>query len=226
MSISYSFVWRKQIVEDVNLSSTTKLVAMVLHFHMDNKTGECFPSEELISKEASLTSRSVATHIKILKESRYITIQKKRGGQGWNRNCYKGLLKNKTAIDESISKDNELKAQGDEYNSQNTMNEIHSNSSYNSSINSSNNSSPNNFVYLIQFWNLYPEKFKKEFELVQKLWIKNNCEEIGNLICNAMNIWIDNRWFDYFMQLPPSDFIKERRWEVDSSPMSGWLRHG
>ena len=72
--MSNSFLWRKQILEDIDLRSTTKLVAMVLHYHMDNNSCECFPSEALIAKEASLTERCVVNHIKKLKAKSYIHV--------------------------------------------------------------------------------------------------------------------------------------------------------
>jgi hypothetical protein len=214
MGMSYSFIWRDQIIKDRTLSSTTKHVAMMLHYHMDNNTGECFPSEKLIAEEASLSPRSVATHIKILSEKKYITIEKKRGGQGWNRNCYRGLLhsKDNSEVDTYI-KDDADSSKDDANDDIKVMKEMHINSSYNSSKNSN-----RNLKYLNEFWKKYPEELKPDFDLFKTCWIKNNYEDYGDLIIFGLNQWIDNNWFEYQLLLP-IDFLKHERWHEDRWPM-------
>jgi len=212
MGMSYSFKWREQILKDKTLSSTTKHVAMMLHYHMDNKTGECFPSEQLIAEEASLSPRSVATHIKNLNDLKYISIEKKQGGQGWNRNCYKGLLRHE--IDDE---GNASGAKGNANNDIKEVQEMHTNSSYNSNKNSTYNSNKN-LKYLNEFWNQYPEELKSDFDLFRNCWIKNNCEDYGDLITFGLNHWIDNNWFKHQL-LSPMDFLQYEKWHENRWPM-------
>jgi len=211
MGMSYSFKWREQILKDKTLSSTTKHVAMMLHYHMDNKTGECFPSEKLIAEEASLSPRSVATHIKNLNDLQYISIEKKRGGQGWNRNCYKGLLRHEIDTEGNVSD-----SKGNANEDIKVVQEMHTNSTHNSNKNSSNNSHKN-FEYLNEFWNKYPEEPKPDYDLFRAYWIKNNCEDYGELIVSGLNQWINNNWFKY--QIPsPMEFLKYDKWHESKWP--------
>ena len=212
MGMSYSFKWREQIIKDKTLSSTTKHVAIMLHYHMDNKTGECFPSEQLIAEEASLSPRSVATHIKNLNDLQYISIEKKRGGQGWNRNCYKGLLRHEIDSEGSAS-DSKDNANDDIKEVQ----EMHSNSSYNSNNNSSKNSCKN-LEYLNEFWKKYPESLKTDFNLVKLFWTKNDCESFGEQINFGLNQWKINEWFKYSQPLSPIIFLKKEKWHEDKWP--------
>ena len=213
MGMSYSFKWREQILKDKTLSSTTKHVAMMLHYHMDNKTGECFPSEKLIAEEASLSPRSVATHIKNLNDLQYISIEKKRGGQGWNRNCYKGLLRHE--IDsEGSSSDSKGSANDDIKEVQ----EMHTNSTYNSNNNSSNNSHKN-LKYLDEFWNNYPDENKSNYELVKMYWLQYQLEEFGEEINNGLNIWKKNNFFSYFKSMSAMQFLEEDKWHESRTPI-------
>ena len=155
MGMTKSFIWRKQVLEDQSLHSTTKLVAMMLHYHMDNNTCECFPSEALIAKEASLTERCVVNHIKRLKDKLYIHVRKEKGGQGWNKNCYRGVIRPEYHS-ESIKEEDEFETKGGEYKDQKVVNEIQSNSSINSSYNSIDISKDNNsLVEIDTFFNQF-----------------------------------------------------------------------
>jgi len=207
MSVNFSFRWRQQIVEDQTIASTTKLVAHTLHYHMDNNTGECFPSEELIAKESGLSIRCVVMHIKKLKQNFYITIKKEKGGQGWNRNMYKALLRPAYAplsYDEESASD----AKGHANEGQKVVQEVHSNSSINSSNNSIEIDS-----FFNQFWEMYPEKNRYGKTKCLNLWRQNKLEEIGQEIIDRLkSAKFCKQWRDGFI---PSayKFIDEEQWQ-------------
>jgi len=207
MSMSKSFLWRKQILEDVDLHSTTKLVAMMLHYHMDNNSCECFPSEALIAKEASLTERCVVNHIKKLKDKLYIHIRKEKGGQGWNKNCYKGIIRPEYHS-EPLKEEGESETKGSEYEDQKDMNEIQSNSSINSSNNSIEIDS-----FFNQFWEMYPKENRYSESKCRDLWRRNKLEEIGEVIINGLkSAKLSQQWSDGYI---PSayKFIDEEQWQ-------------
>jgi len=212
--MSKSFLWRKQILEDLDLRSTTKLVAMVLHYHMDNDSCECFPSEELIAKESGLSTRCVVTHIKKLKQNLYITIKKEKGGQGWNRNIYKAFLRPESAALPNDA-ENEANAKGHANEGQKKVKEIHSNSSINSSYNSIRKDVNNKkeYVFFRQFWELYPQDKRYGKTKCQALWIKNNLEEIGQEIIDGLKSAINSQqWRDGF--IPGTlKYLDEEQWQ-------------
>lgn len=207
MGMSNSFLWRKQILEDIDLRSTTKLVAMVLHYHMDNNSGECFPSEELIAKESGLSIRCVVMHIKKLKQNFYISIKKEKGGQGWNRNMYKALLRPAYAA-LSLDEESATDAKGHANDGQKVVQEMHSNSSINSPYNSIDKKS-----FFNQFWEMYPENNRYSKTKCLNLWRKNNLEEIGQEITDRLkSAKFSKQWRDGFI---PSTFkfIDEEQWQ-------------
>ena len=207
MGISNSFLWRKQILEDVDLHSTTKLVAMMLHYHMDNNSCECFPSEALIAKEASLTERCVVNHIKRLKEKLYIYVRKEKGGQGWNKNCYRGIVRPE-CHSEPFHEEGEFETKGSEYEDQKVVNEVQSNSS----INSSNNSIElDSFFY--QFWEMYPEANRYNKSNCLKIWRSKQLEEIGEKIVEGLkSAKLSKQWSDGFIPAILK-FIDEEQWQ-------------
>ena len=218
MSISNSFLWRKQILEDVNLHSTTKLVAMMLHYHMDNNSCECFPSEALIAKEASLTERCVVNHIKKLKDKFYIHIRKEKGGQGWNRNCYQGIIRAEYNS-ESSQEVSEFQTKGNEYEDKKLVNEVQSNSSYNSSYNSI---ELDNFFN--QFWEMYPEENRYNKTKCHYLWKKNKLYEIGQQIIDGLkSAKSSKQWQEGYI---PSafKFIDDEQWQKVYKPKTPIFR--
>jgi len=207
MGMTKSFIWRKQVLEDQSLHSTTKLVAMMLHYHMDNNTCECFPSEALIAKEASLTERCVVNHIKRLKDKLYIHVRKEKGGQGWNKNCYRGVIRPEYHS-EPIKEEGEFETKGGEYKDQKVVNEIQSNSSINSSNNSIELDS-----FFNQFWEMYPEENRYSETKCLDLWRKNKLEEIGEKIIGVLkSAKLSKQWSEGYI---PSayKFIDEEQWQ-------------
>ena len=79
MTVNYSIFrneWIAKITEDDELSSRAKLVAFVLVKHMNNKTGKCYPSEERMASQSSLSVRTVRRAINELKDAGYLLVKK------------------------------------------------------------------------------------------------------------------------------------------------------
>ncbi len=70
--------WRKAVAAAEDLSSTQKLVALVLSLHMNGDGASCFPSQETIAAEASLGIRAVRDALKALDDGGFI---RREGGR-------------------------------------------------------------------------------------------------------------------------------------------------
>lgn len=80
--------WRQCITKS-DLTSTTKLVLMVLSTYMNDHGEGCYPSQDQIAKDASLTTRAVIKHLDIAIENGWL-VKKKRNltGKKWDSNEY------------------------------------------------------------------------------------------------------------------------------------------
>lgn len=78
MNLSPLFTWRSAIV-DARVAPTTKLVALCLSLHMNERGGSCFPSQALLAWESGLTARSVREHLGILEGEGWIVRTKQAG---------------------------------------------------------------------------------------------------------------------------------------------------
>jgi hypothetical protein len=63
------------------LTDRAKLIYCVLRMYADNKSGECYPSLETISKITQLSRKTVKYHLQILVSSRWVDrrFEKKKG---------------------------------------------------------------------------------------------------------------------------------------------------
>jgi len=79
-----------RIVQEVNdLSSTEKLVLIVLANYFNTDLDEAFPSQETIAKNSSLSRSSVNRALDALRSKGYITIKKRRSSGQFSHNVYK-----------------------------------------------------------------------------------------------------------------------------------------
>lgn len=89
--MSRAWSWRNAILAS-RLQATTKHVLMVISTHMNDMGGGCYPSVKTIAELASLSERSVCTHIEIAAAAGWLEVQKHGfNGQGWARHEYKPL---------------------------------------------------------------------------------------------------------------------------------------
>lgn len=86
--LSPLFTWRSAIV-DSDLSSTSKLVALVLSLHMSERGESCFPSYPTLAKETGLTRRTVIVHVENLVRSGWL---EKTVGGGRRSNVYRAVV--------------------------------------------------------------------------------------------------------------------------------------
>jgi hypothetical protein len=89
--MSPAWSWRNAILA-TKLQATTKHVLLVISTHMNDMGGGCYPSVKTIAELASLSERSVCTHIDIASEAGWLAVEKHGfNGLGWARHEYKAL---------------------------------------------------------------------------------------------------------------------------------------
>lgn len=76
--------WRREFLKS-DLSSTTKLVLLVLAAHMDDMCGECFPSQTHLARQTGLSKRAVIEHLGRAEQAGWLR-KKSRGlnGSKWS----------------------------------------------------------------------------------------------------------------------------------------------
>lgn len=84
--------WRQAILKS-QLESTTKLVLLALSTYMNDHGCGCYPSQEQVAADTSLSTRSVITHIDKAVAAGFL-IKEKRGlsGQSWDANEYRAAV--------------------------------------------------------------------------------------------------------------------------------------
>ncbi len=106
------------ICDNCALSSKEKLIAQYF-IYKSNKSGECYPSVETISKHCGVSVRTVQRATKKLQERNYITIDKRyyKGRQSSNQYSLNTDIENEInkdyLIEESIQNDFELVSMSD-----------------------------------------------------------------------------------------------------------------
>lgn len=85
------FKWREAVLES-ELSSTRKLVAMVLSVHMDSNGGSCFPGMARITRETSLGRSTVIRSLRDLQASGFLAVVRHGGGDEKNTNRYEARM--------------------------------------------------------------------------------------------------------------------------------------
>jgi hypothetical protein len=79
--LSPLFSWRGAIVLS-DLPSQTRLVALVLSLHMNERGGSCFPTQRTLATESGLSPRQVRRHLKVLAEHQWLTIDNRPSKTG------------------------------------------------------------------------------------------------------------------------------------------------
>lgn len=70
-------------------SSSQKLVLLALANRINNETGECFPGQESLAADVTLTARNVRVHLKALEDAKYIKRRKRFRSDGApTSDCY------------------------------------------------------------------------------------------------------------------------------------------
>jgi len=128
------FLWVQYEIFNCDLTSSDKLVYMVLARFADNETQECHPSTETISKFSGLTQRTVISSIKHLEKAGIIEVDRQFGDANYYQLNDLPLKNNTSEKISPVKNDNALyekETTGDVKNSQ-------------SNNTDSNNTDPNN----------------------------------------------------------------------------------
>jgi hypothetical protein len=92
---NFSTRWFNYVADHLLLTKVSeKAVLFAMKTYMDNKTGECFPSEVHLAKRASCTPRTVRTVIKKARDLGLLVIQKRKpkSGCGYPHNHYRAQI--------------------------------------------------------------------------------------------------------------------------------------
>lgn len=74
--LSPLFTWRSAIASgESELEPSSRLVALVLSLHMNERGGSCFPSINTISKESGLDRKTVIRHLAALEERGWLEVR-------------------------------------------------------------------------------------------------------------------------------------------------------
>jgi hypothetical protein len=84
--------WRQAILKS-ELESTTKLLLLALSTYMNDHGEGCYPSQDTLSRDTSLSTRSVINHIALAVQAGFL-IKEKRNLQGkkWDANEYRASI--------------------------------------------------------------------------------------------------------------------------------------
>lgn len=85
--LSPLFSWRSEIV-DGDLPSTTRLVALTLSLHMNERGGSCFPSHATLARETALNVDTVRDHLRRLVETGWLTKDVERSSARYGTRVY------------------------------------------------------------------------------------------------------------------------------------------
>lgn len=75
-------------IEESDLQPLTRLVAFSLANRMNNKTGDCYPTQEYISKTTGMSEKSVRRHTSVLEEEGFIVRTSHKRGKHTNYSYY------------------------------------------------------------------------------------------------------------------------------------------
>ena len=157
----------------------------------------------------------MVAHIKKLRQKFYIHIRKEKGGQGWNRNCYRGILRPEYHS-ESIKEEGEFETKGSEYKDQKVVNEIQINSSLNSSFNSIKDVYKNQ--YLNKLWNEYPEYRRDNYEKCDFIWKQKQLNSLTEIVLKGFYKAKNSKQWDEGYIPNISKFIDEEHWKRQYQP--------
>lgn len=89
--------WRQAILES-KLQATTKLVLLALSTYMNDHGDGCYPSQDQISLDTSLSKRAVITHIDLAVQSGFLIKDKRQlQGRKWDANEYRASIPSENA---------------------------------------------------------------------------------------------------------------------------------
>lgn len=76
--------WQQQVLPVTGLSARAKSVLLMLAFHKNDMTGDCFPSRELLARELSCSVRSIANGLKELRERGFVKITRTKSSSRYD----------------------------------------------------------------------------------------------------------------------------------------------
>jgi hypothetical protein len=201
--MSRAWSWRNAILKST-LPATTKHVLMVISCHMNDMGEGCYPSTKRIAEYASLSERSVCTHIEEAGNAGWLEV-KTHGysGQGWARHEYRPLWPEGTELDSAPSAERtEPRAQGTEPNDNKALKEVQRNISGEQLI-----KQPSKFDV---WWEAYPNKVGKK--VCQLKWKTLKLDAVAADVMAGLARWkASHRWARGYIK-DPLTFLNQEIW--------------
>jgi hypothetical protein len=143
--------WRQAILKS-NLQATTKLVLLAISTYMNDHGEGCYPSQDQIALDTSLSRRAVITHIELAVQAGFLLKDKRNlKGRAWDANEYRANMPEWNAPDapheEGVNHVHASPSRGEPGSLEGCttftqgVNQVHTNSPMNSPKNSPKNSS-------------------------------------------------------------------------------------
>jgi Helix-turn-helix domain len=207
--MSRAWSWRNAILKS-KLPATTKHVLMVISCHMNDMGEGCYPSTKRIAEYASLSERSVCTHIEDAGKAGWLEV-KTHGysGQGWARHEYLPLWPEGTELASAPPAERtEPRARGTEPDDNKALKEVQRNIS-GEQLTEQHIGRPR-FDF---FWDLYPRKVSRPH--AEKAWRSVDGDRKYAEIMAGLRRWVNSAdWKERPAdKLPyPATWLNGERW--------------
>lgn len=206
--MSRAWSWRNAILKS-DLSATTKHVLLVISCHMNDMGEGCYPSTRRISELASLSERSVCTHIDAAAEASWLQVVRHGfDGQKWARHEYRPLWPEGTEI-ASVPSDKgaEPHAEGTEPSDKKALNDVQCNISYE-------HPREHQRARFEEFWSAYPNKVARK--QCEAMWKRLKLDAEADAILTGLKRWKSCEQWQTARFIPhPSTFINQERWKSE-----------
>lgn len=216
--------WRQAILKS-GLEATTKLVLLALSTYMNDHGEGCYPSQDQIALDTSLSKRSVINHIELAVQAGFL-IKEKRNLQGkrWDANEYRASIPNEDAPDsphhQGVQHIHPTEKRGEPVALEGCstfthgVNQLHLNSSKNSSKNSEDISpNPKNQESdFEEFWKMWPKERRCEKPEAQKAWREALKKIQANQLMEAARRYVSSKDAMGGFAPYPAKWLKRERW--------------
>ena len=206
--MSRAWSWRNAILKS-KLPATTKHVLMVISCHMNDMGEGCYPSTKRIAEFASLSERSVCTHIEDAGKAGWLEV-KTHGysGQGWARHEYLPLWPEGTEFNSAPSAERtEPRAQGAEPDDEKALKDVQRNIS----VEIPKEQHTQRACRFDELWNIYPRKVARS--LCLGVWRRRHLDEKADEVVAGAKLWIASDQWKRGVIPNPSTFLNQERWK-------------
>lgn len=211
------FSWRSAICES-DLPSTSRLVALTLSLHMNERGGSCFPGVTTLANETGLSRQTVLTHLDTLEGRGWIVQANPGAGRGhrygWEA-VFPGVVKE---VDQLAECPSDRSGQPDGQNRSTSSMELVNLTSPYKEEDVQRGRNENSASSFLRFWQAYPLKIAKGE--ARKAWpaafkaVKGD----GERIVTAAERYRDDPNRDPAFTRHPATWLRRECWDDDLLP--------